>query len=97
MYTKYFCQHTKCLQNTTISTSNVCIVYKICIDNHSSVTVCAKFVYMMYIQNVYKICFLYTKCAKICTKYIQIRCYGCGFPFSRTATIDYTKCYVFVI
>ena len=94
MCTTYFCQHTKCLQNITRSTDNVCIVYKFCIDNWS---VCAKFVYMMYVQNVYKICFLYTKCAKICTKYIQIGCYGGGFPFSKTATIDYTKGYVFVI
>ena len=94
MCTKYFCQRTKCLQNITISTDNVCIVYKFCIDNWS---VCVKFVYMMYVQNVYKICFLYTQWAELCTKYIQIGCYGGGFPFSKTATIDYTKWNVFVI
>ena len=37
----------------------------------------------MYIQNVYKICFLYTKCAKLCTKYIQIGCYGGGFLLAK--------------
>ena len=70
------------------------VMYIFCKQNHFE---CANFVYIMYVQNVDKICILYTKCAKICTKYIQIGCYGGGFPISKTATIDYTKWNVFVI
>ena len=73
---------------------NVNVMYIFCTKNCYEST---NFVHIMYVQNVYKICFLYTKCAKICTKYIQTGCYGGGFPLSKTATIDYTKWNVFVI
>ena len=78
----------------TMKIYNVKVMYIFCIQSHYD---CANFVYIMYVQNVDKICSLCTKCAKLCTKHIQIGCYGGGFPLSKTATIDYTKWYVFVI
>ena len=66
---------------------NVCIMYTFCIQINFT---CTYFVYRMCLQNVYTNDVLYTKRAKICTKYIQSGCYGGGFPISKTATIDYT-------
>ena len=75
----------------TIIFHNVNVMYIFCTQNCYE---CTNFVHIRYVQNVYKICYLYTKCANICTKYIQTGCYGgVSFEQNHHHRLDKIECY----